>query len=138
MKQKIFTSLLLAILVVLAITSQTVVQTDAEGRGSSGKNAAGGAEFVPGEIIVRFRDDTTAKKTSEPQYTVLRASERDIPAEVMNFEGSEIVSGLRIAHVAPEDTLRAVEAFNSRADVLYAEPNYILRADALPNDPRFG
>jgi subtilisin family serine protease len=138
MKQKIFTSLLLAILIVLTITSQTVVQTDAEGRGSSGKNAVSSAEFVPGEIIVRFRDDTTAKKTSAAQHTVLRTSERDIPAEVMNFEGSEIVSGLRIAHVAAEDTLSAVEAFNSRADVLYAEPNYILRADALPNDPRFG
>ena len=62
MKHKIFTSLLLAILIVLAITSQTVVQTEAEGRGSSDKNAASGAEFVPGEIIVRFRDDTTAKK----------------------------------------------------------------------------
>jgi subtilisin family serine protease len=137
MKQKIFTSLLLAALIVLAITSQTVVQTGAEERGSSGKNAADGAVFVPGEIIVRFREDSTAKKTGAPQYTVLRSSGRDIAAEVSNFEGSDIVSGLRIAHVAPEDTLSAVEAFNSRADVLYAEPNYILRADALPNDPRF-
>jgi hypothetical protein len=37
----------------------------------------------------------------------------------------------------PEETLNAVEAFRQQPDVLYAEPNYILRADATPNDPSF-
>jgi subtilisin family serine protease len=138
MKQKFLTTLLLATFIILAISSQAVVQTDAEGRGSFAKSAAGVAEFVPGEVIVRFRKGTTAEKTSAPQFAVLRASDGDISAEVTEFEGSEIVSGLRLARVSPEDTLTAVEAFNSRADVLYAEPNYILRSHALPNDPRFG
>jgi len=138
MKQKIFTNSLLATFIILAITSHAVVQTDAEGRGSFAKSAVGGAEFVPGEVIVRFREGTTAAKTSAPRLAVLRTSERDISAEVTEFEGSDIVNGLRLAHVAPADTLVAVEAFNSREDVLYAEPNYIRRKYALPNDPRFG
>ncbi|MBA2605659.1 MAG: S8 family serine peptidase [Acidobacteria bacterium] len=138
MKQKILTNLLLATFIILAITSQTVVQTDAEGRGSFAKNVDGGAEFVPGEVIVRFREGTTAAKTSAPRIAVLRTPERDISAEVTEFEGSKIVSGLRLAHVSPADTLAAVEAFSSREDVLYAEPNYVRRKYALPNDPRFG
>ena len=40
--------------------------------------------------------------------------------------------------VAPEDTLRAVAALSRQPDVLYAEPNYFLRATVTnPNDEHF-
>src|SRR6185436_4455773 len=35
------------------------------------------------------------------------------------------------------DTLKAVAALRAQPDVLYAEPNYIMRATATPNDPFF-
>src|SRR5204862_41632 len=53
-------------------------------------------------------------------------------------EGSDLVTGLRVARVAAEDTLTAIAALNEQADVLYAEPNYIMHADLTPNDPSFG
>jgi subtilisin family serine protease len=137
MKRKILTTLLVATFIILAITSQTVVKTDAEGRDSSAKSAERIAEFIPGEVIVRFREDTTAAKTKGARLTTLRTTERDITAEVKEFDGSNIVKGLRVALVAPADTLLAVQAFKSREDVLYAEPNYVRRKDALPNDPSF-
>ena len=49
-----------------------------------------------------------------------------------------MLPGARIARVAPERTLEAVEALRRQPDVLYAEPNYILRAATTnPNDTRF-
>ncbi len=50
---------------------------------------------------------------------------------------SDAVSGLRLARVAPEATLAAVDALSRRSDVIYAEPNYIWRKANLPNDTRF-
>ncbi|HEV8429628.1 MAG TPA: S8 family serine peptidase [Pyrinomonadaceae bacterium] len=47
------------------------------------------------------------------------------------------MEGLRLARVAPEDTLTAVGALKNEPDVLYAEPNYILHALATPNDTHF-
>jgi thermitase len=36
------------------------------------------------------------------------------------------------------DARSAAAALNRSASVLYAEPNYIMQAEAIPNDPRFG
>ena len=42
-----------------------------------------------------------------------------------------------LARMAPEDTTAALKALRARADVVYAEPNFIRQADAVPNDPRY-
>ncbi|MGB8510305.1 MAG: S8 family serine peptidase, partial [Pyrinomonadaceae bacterium] len=65
------------------------------------------------------------------------AGGREISAAVEQVEGLEIVEGLRVTHVAPEDTLAAVAGLNARADVLYAEPNYIWRKANVPTDPQY-
>jgi subtilisin family serine protease len=49
----------------------------------------------------------------------------------------EIVEGLRVAQVSPADTSNAIEALRARPDVVYAEPNFIRKAMATPNDPRY-
>ncbi|HJR09125.1 MAG TPA: S8 family serine peptidase [Pyrinomonadaceae bacterium] len=100
-------------------------------------NITEGAEFVPGEVLVRFRTDAAAK-TAEAAPQSLRAE--DGGGDVVTFEdfgGSEIVRGLRLAKVDPAYTLEAVRELANRPDVLYAEPNYIWRATATPNDPRY-
>src|SRR6185503_4134026 len=93
--------------------------------------------FVPGEALVRYKDETTAKHQLTAE-AVQSAEGKRIPIQVESFEGAEIVSGLRMAHMAPEDTTAAIEALNKQPDVLYAEPNYIWQKDRTPNDPRFG
>lgn len=103
-------------------------------QGAENKNPQ--VEFVPGEILVRFRTEETAV-SKEHGIAPLRTNNREIALEVEPFDGSELVEGLRVAHVEPEQTLDAVEALNRRADVVYAEPNFIWRSTATPNDPRF-
>ena len=54
--------------------------------------------------------------------------------QVENFDGSQLVPGLRIARLSEGDTLEAVTTLRQQPDVLYAEPNYILKAAVTPND----
>ncbi len=90
---------------------------------------------VPGEILVRFRSGANAKTLNAQQLSV--AGGRQISMRLERLGNTEIVEGLRLALVAPEDTAKALEALRSRPDVVYAEPNYILQSNAIPNDPRF-
>jgi subtilisin family serine protease len=99
-------------------------------------NITEGAEFVPGEVLVRFRTDAAAKR-AEAAPQSLRAGDDGDAVTFERFEGSDIVRGLRVARVQPERTLEAVRQLAARPDVLYAEPNYIWRANATPNDPRY-
>ncbi len=98
-------------------------------------NIVEGADFVPGEVLVRFRTETAAK-TAEAVSLPLRAAD-DGDVSVERFGGSETVRGLRLAKVDPAHTLEAVVELASRDDVLYAEPNYIWRTRRTPNDPRY-
>jgi len=104
---------------------------------ANGSGKAFGAEFAPGEILVRFRSETAAK--GQERLGSLRAADdgRDIAVALERFGGSDLLDGLRLALVPAGETLRAVEAFRSRSDVLYAEPNYLRRAAAAPNDARY-
>jgi uncharacterized repeat protein (TIGR01451 family) len=100
-------------------------------------------EFVPGHVLVRFRPGaaaagaTASRKSAPARVAAISTEGREIPLTVENFGGSDVVEGLRLARVAPEDTLAAVEALRKRSDVLYAEPDYIRRKDATPNDTRY-
>lgn len=93
-------------------------------------------EFVPGEVLVRFRTGAAAKSLSQ-MATTLKVEGRELPVAVERLEASDLVEGLRLARVQPEDTLHTVAALRARPDVLYAELNYIRRIDRTPNDPRF-
>jgi uncharacterized repeat protein (TIGR01451 family) len=97
---------------------------------------------VPGEVVVRFRGDSSAvratKKSGSYAESAIDNAGRQISIQVERLDrGPELVEGLRLVHVAPEETAPAIETLRARPDVLYAEPNYIRRALKLPNDPRF-
>ncbi|HEY8184667.1 MAG TPA: S8 family peptidase, partial [Pyrinomonadaceae bacterium] len=95
-------------------------------------------EFVPGEALVRYRSESTAiRQTQQKQHSMLSAAGRQVSVSIERSKGLEIVSGLRLARMAPEDTMAAIEALKKEPDVLYAEPNYLLYLDLTPNDPRF-
>jgi len=61
-----------------------------------------------------------------------------VPIKVERLNsGPEIVTGLRLARVMPDETERTLRALRARPDVLYAEPNFIRHAQTAPNDPRY-
>ncbi len=115
--------------------SSQAIQENDRGNSPSVNQKRSRPEFVPGEALVRYRSEGIAKR--QGVQTLLSAEGRALSIQVENFEGSELVPGLRLARVAAEDTLAAIETLNNQPDVLYAEPNYILHADLTPNDPRF-
>ncbi|HEX8650835.1 MAG TPA: FG-GAP-like repeat-containing protein [Pyrinomonadaceae bacterium] len=94
-------------------------------------------EFVPGEILVRYRSETAARMGEAQTSATLFKGGKEIPMSVERFDGSDLVRGLRLVRVPAADTLHAIAALNARADVLYAEPNYVRRKMVIPNDPRF-
>jgi subtilisin family serine protease len=97
----------------------------------------GAAEFVPGEILVRFRTDAPAAAKGARTSLAVRAPGREIEVRIQSLGGAELVEGLRLARVRPEETEAALGALNARGDVLYAEPNYVRRKTVAPNDPRY-
>jgi uncharacterized repeat protein (TIGR01451 family) len=119
------------------ITGAVWSENSKAGQGKQAQAKSVRAEFVPGEVLVRFRPDTAGGKSATQTYMTLNGGTRAIELRVEPLAVSASVEGLRLARVEPEDTLAAVEALNQRPDVLYAEPNYIWRKAALPNDPRF-
>jgi subtilisin family serine protease len=99
-------------------------------------NIVAGADYVPGEVLVRFRSDAAAKTASAVSMPLRAEGGGDAIFEY--FGGSDLVPGLRLAKVDPARTLEAVAELAARPDVLYAEPNYLWRTKRTPNDPQFG
>ncbi|HXM34297.1 MAG TPA: S8 family peptidase, partial [Pyrinomonadaceae bacterium] len=125
--------LLILVLVAMSLVSHASLQSAIPGEidKKHRKN-----QFVPGEILVRFRKEAAATKSARSEMAVIESG-RQIPMRIERIGGAEIVEGLRLARVAPEDTERAIRALRTSPEVLYAEPNFIRRKESLPNDPRF-
>src|SRR5947207_92456 len=63
-------------------------------------------EFVPGQALVRYRSERLAKQKSV--QSLATEDGRQISIQLERFDGADIVPGLRLAHVAPEDTMAAI------------------------------
>ena len=88
---------------------------------------AGAAKFVPGEVLVKYKDGTTGTVKQK----VARASGADIEAGVPG--GSEELE------IEDGDSVReTVAELRKDPRVAYAVPNYVAHASAIvPNDPGF-
>ena len=120
------------------------------------------AEFVPGEVIVRFEDDASASgalrssvgrvqvlgmqtKAGAPgREMLLRFDEEAGPQETFRALGIRQTESNRFNPRTGDpniqrkaDTLHIIKSLRRRADVRYAQPNYIRRALAIPNDPQY-
>ena len=88
-------------------------------------------EYVPGEVLVRFRAGT-----SEQQKLSVHAL---VDAQlVKRFESVSHLEKVRLPEGA--SVQEAVSKYRAYPDVLYAEPNYIVHAIqslTIPNDPQF-
>ena len=85
-------------------------------------------KYVPGHILVKFR--------SNASRTAVIAAHRAMLADVVHTFSS--VEGLQLVHLPAAAKMReALAAYRSNPDVLYAEPDYIVRSSQTPNDPLF-
>ncbi|MDP9188173.1 MAG: hypothetical protein M3O25_02870 [Actinomycetota bacterium] len=96
-------------------------------RGEPGASG-GGAEFVPGELLVRFEPGTSAAEG--------RAIARELGGRVA--ERLEIVPGLSLVKLNAKLGVREADRrFGSLDEVRLAEPNFIYRTQVLPDDSDF-
>ena len=111
---------LLALLLVFSAFTAPLTSRAQTSNGLSAVAPARKAEFVPGNVLVRFRPGSemlSAARGARRAHAALPTEDgREIAAQVEDFAGGEIVEGLRLVEVAPEETLDAVKALSARAD----------------------
>src|SRR5918995_271820 len=80
--------------------------------------AAGAAEYVPGEVIVRYAPGARAASAASTEFVAPRT---------------------RVVRTRPGQTVaEKAAALRRRPGVLSATPNYVARASYIPNDPGAG
>ena len=87
----------------------------------------GFAEYVPGEILVKYKQKTDMSLVNS------------IHAETGSIKISEF-NNIRVQQIRISDDLTvedAIKIYNDKPDVEYAEPNYIIKIHAMPNDTDF-
>ena len=85
-------------------------------------------QFVRGEVVVKYAKGATAAQKSSARQSA-RAGHR-----VSKIRGTRGAQVLRVRG----GVRAAVRRLNRSRAVRYAEPNYVYRALATPNDPQFG
>ena len=86
-----------------------------------------GPAAAPGELLVRFRAGTSAASQAR-----MLAAQRAVVTARLPRQGLQLV---RLPRGSSAWT--AAAALEREAGVLYAEPNFVYRPDATPNDPLF-
>lgn len=88
-------------------------------------------EFVPGRVLVKFRS-----------MALPAAQQKAVEADALASVGGTVERVLRtpaaIRVVRVEDVLGAVRTLRANANVEITEPDYVCRANGLPNDTLFG
>jgi subtilisin family serine protease len=115
-------------LAVVAVADGSASLQVTNAHASSGRLGSG-SDFVPGRVIAQFE-----RAPSKTDLQIAAVSVEALSWEPMLLPNT-FVAKLRPTTTVPE----AVAELSGRADVAYAEPNYIYRAASIfPNDPLFG
>ncbi|MEW6602459.1 MAG: S8 family peptidase, partial [Nitrospirota bacterium] len=88
---------------------------------------AGWAEFVPGEVLVKFKDPSNAAVLNK------------LNSKIGSFKKKDF-KNIRVHQIKLPDDVSVEEAvryYGQDPNVEYAEPNYIVHTMATPNDPSF-
>lgn len=108
-------------------------------------SALSNTPFVPGEIVVQFKTDHPYSTFSAETHFHEKTSSGDT-IKLLSLSQDNLASvksALNIQNTPSPtsdlatETLRVVEALNQRADVLFAEPNYMRQPYLAPNDPLY-
>ena len=84
-----------------------------------------GREVVEGEVIVRYRSGTGRVERERAEFEA-------------DSDASEVLAGrIRRMRSRRLSTRELIERLRNNPDVELVEPNYIIRANAIPNDPSF-
>src|SRR5688500_11455259 len=85
-----------------------------------------GYEAVEGEVLLKYRED----RASASHAAIETAADADT-VEALDRRGVRRLRSRRLR------TTELLALLASDPDVEYAEPNYVIRLDATPNDPSF-
>lgn len=113
-----------------------------------------GDDFVPGDIVVQFNDDNrsannaTAASRAQMLGLTAKAGDADRPmllslgdaqqrGRMRSVLGIAATEDAAASSQLKRETIQAIKALRRRADVAYAEPNYIRTATAIPNDESY-
>jgi subtilisin family serine protease len=108
--------------------------TLARGADEASFAAAQAPDFVPGEVIVRFRADATpSARGAALEHANAAVRERIITAAMRGAGDRE---GITVVH-SGLGTAAALERLRGNPSVEYAEPNYIYHHEAASNDTYF-
>lgn len=83
--------------------------------------------YVPGEVLVKFKPQLSAQARAQSVSVMGHQLRKDI--------GN---GWAHISHEAGQSVEAAVAAYRADPNVEYAQPNYIYKATAIPNDPSYG
>ena len=86
-----------------------------------------GKKYVPGEILVKFKPGISKRRQNSVH--------KQTGGNILRYFRSIRVSHIKIKNARSMNEILA--AYRSNPSVEYAEPNYIRRASATPNDPSF-
>jgi len=103
-------------------------------------------EFIPGEMIVKLRAEASPERINQLSTRLGLRLKHHVQGGVSLLDSAELSVALsydandkaspEIA-VAKSSTLDMVETLNGDPDVLYAEPNYLFHAHAVPDDDHY-
>ena len=88
--------------------------------------AAGGLDYLPGEVIVKFRDGVTPER----RQRALDAVRSRPPADALEWAGDVAI----LRDQSEPDARILAGQLASQPEVLYAEPNYLRHKNSAPND----
>lgn len=150
LNQRILCKILIFMLV---LAGSCIGLAGAEETGQTSDQIPADADFVPGEVIVKYNAPSGDFAAMSVETTRLS----ELGAEISDDFSAEGLKGMQMLDLGGEVTVEdAIEELNSSPFVAYAEPNYIIRltlpeppvppgpeqvgalaASGAPNDPRF-
>jgi thermitase len=117
---------LIAIVMTLAVALSAIGTAFAQSPTPQPPSLARG-EYVPGEVLVKFKSSLTGADAQ----VALAEQGLDVAGSIAPLDVFKLA-------VAPGRELETVASLRARADVLYAEPNYLVYAqETIPDDPGY-
>jgi subtilisin family serine protease len=111
---------------VLACLTDAALTKGSKARSEQKTEQVNGIDAVAGQVLVKFRSPEDPKKAA----LIRQAAD----AETDNLVGG---TGTHLIQSRSKTANTLVHELSARDDVIYAEPNYIIRLESIPNDPDF-
>jgi subtilisin family serine protease len=86
------------------------------------------AQYVPGEVLVKFK----ARATAQNRQAIVAFHQHSILADLIQSHWAHVKVG------AGQTVEEALAAYRNDPGIEYVQPNYIYHIAAAPNDPQYG